>query len=214
MERLQHEKESLGFYFSGHPFERRGRFFARLAGFTSRDLRKREDGSEVRVAGMITGVRPMVVKSGRNAGRKMARFTLEDLDGAVQVVVFARIYEDVRDRIVEDSIVIVSGRLERSGEECGIRCDCIEAAESVVVREVDSLVVRLEADRVQERLLDSIATITERSGGRQRLLLEVDEGDARFRIRADARFSIEVGDDLIDELADVVGPENLMFTRR
>ena len=36
----------------------------------------------------------------------------------------------------------------------------------------------------------------------------------RHRIRADSRFGITVGDELLDELADLVGPDNLLFTRR
>ncbi len=215
MERLTYEKESLGFYLSGHPFEKRGRFLARLAGTTSKTVVENcAHDDEVRIAGMMTGVRIMVVKNGRNAGKKMARFQLEDLEGALPAVVFTRAFENVKDSLVDDAIVFVTGRVEKNGEEVGLRCDALELADRVVAREVHELVIRLQESQVEDRILEGIASATERSRGDQRLLFEVDLAGSRHRIRADAKFSVSVGDELIDDLAGLVGPDNLLFTRR
>ncbi len=214
MERLQLEKEALGFYLSGHPFERRGRFFARIAGHTSADIPNLEHGTEVRIAGMISGTRLMVVKNGRNAGRKMARCHLEDLEGVLPVVVFARTFEKIKDLLVDDAIVFIRGRVDRQGEECGLLCDDLELADSVIAREVDGLVVRLSAAHLHDRTLEGLAELAERSHGEQRLEIEVADGDSTWRIRTDRRFALRVCDEVLDELALLVGPENLMFTRR
>ena len=92
-ERLAREREVLGFYLSGHPFEKRGAFLRRLAGQCSADVPNLPPGSSVRVAGMISSVRVLQIRSGRNAGQKMARFQLEDLDGTIPVTCFARAYQ-------------------------------------------------------------------------------------------------------------------------
>jgi DNA polymerase-3 subunit alpha len=214
MERLSLEKEALGFYLSGHPFEKRGRFFTRIAGQTSADLSTLDHHAEVRIAGMISGLREVVIKNGRNAGKKMARFQLEDLEGAVPVVVFARTYELVRHKLADDAIVVMRGRVDRQGEEVGLLCDEIDPADDIAAREVHSLVIRLAEGLLQARVLDQIAEAAERSRGSQRLLFEVSEGESVHRIRADPRFSVTVDDALIDDLASVVGPENLLFVRR
>ncbi len=214
MEKLTNEKNSLGFYFSGHPFEKRGRFFARLAGSSSENIEEMEHSTEVRLAGMITGVRIMNVRSGRNAGKKMARFNLEDLHNILPVVVFAKTYEEVRDRIEEDAIVFLTARVDKASDEIGLMLDDIQPASIIVGREVSSIVVNLDATTIKDDVLDQIAEITSAHDGNQHLLLEVKEGDQTFRVRADSRYSVTVDDDLIDDLAEAVGPENLSFTRR
>ena len=92
--------------------------------------------------------------------------------------------------------------------------DGIEAADHVVAREVDSLVVRLQPHQLQDRDLDGIIEVTKQHGGEQRLVLEVPQGDDVFRVRADRRYSVAIVDELLDSLATLVGPDNLSFMRR
>lgn len=214
MERLTFEKEALGFYLSGHPFEKRGRFFSRIAGTTSSQLADMEHHDDVRIAGMISGLRVMVVKSGRNAGKKMARFQLEDLDGTVQVVVFTRTYEIIKHKLADDAIVVLRGRVDRQGEEVGLLCDEVDAADDVAAREVHSLVIRIAEEQLTPKVLDQIADVASRSKGGQRLMFEVDDGQTVHRVRADARFSVTVDDALLDDLATLLGAENILFVRR
>jgi DNA polymerase-3 subunit alpha len=213
-ERLAKEKESLGFYLSGHPFEKRGRFLTRLAGYASGDLDSLEHGASVRLAGMITGVRTMVVKSGANAGSKMARFQLEDLDKSIPVVVFAKSYEQIKSLIVGDAIVFASGRLDKSNDECSLLLDRLEHAESVMAAEVDCIVVELSAGTVRDETLDRIVEALGRWRGDQRLLIRVHEDGATFDIRTDRRFGVRVSDGLLDDLAGIVGADSLSFARR
>ena len=79
-DRLTREKESLGFYLSGHPFEKRGGFLKRIAGNTTATVGQLQPSESVRIAGMISGVRILQIKQGKNAGKKMAKFLLEDLE--------------------------------------------------------------------------------------------------------------------------------------
>ena len=210
-DKLAREKESLGFYLSGHPFEKRGAFLARLAGQTTRSLDDVDAGESVRIAGMVSSVRVLQIKQGRNAGQKMAKFVLEDLEGQLPVTCFSRTYAAAADRIAEDSIVFITGRIDANSDEKAILLDQIEPADEVVRREVAGLVLHLEGPLATEASLDRIATICERHRGRQHLHLDIAEGDDCFRVRCDT--GIRVTDMLIDELAPVVGSDNMSFTR-
>jgi DNA polymerase-3 subunit alpha len=216
-ERLAQEKEALGFYLSGHPFERRGRFLQRLAGAASSDLAAlRTAGREsVRLAGMISSVRVLQIRSGRYAGQKMARFVLEDLEGRVPVTCFARAYQEQKDAIVEDAIVFLTGRLDGQSEEVALLAESVTPSQEIVDKEVEAVVVRLtEAWQTTARCLDRIAETVARHPGRQRMQLEVMQGDTVYSVRADQTFSVRVTEELLDDLAEVVGPGNLSFTRR
>jgi len=210
-QRLAHEKEALGFYLSGHPFEKRGAFLTRLAGGSTDGLRGLEPKATVRLAGMISAVRVMQIKSGRNQGQKMARFQLEDLHGHAEVTCFARVYQQVKERLVEDAIVFVDGRIDQQGEERSILCDQIEPATEVVRREVQGLVLHLHGPLCSEHALQLLQQLTARHRGNQQLLLDVDDGGTCARIRCDAQ--IRITDELLDELAEAVGPQNISFTR-
>jgi DNA polymerase III subunit alpha len=210
-DRLAREKESLGFYLSGHPFEKRGAFLARIAGQTTASLTKLEPGGSTRLAGMISSVRVLQIKQGKNAGQKMARFQLEDLHGRVPVTCFARAYATLKDRIVDDSIVFLTGRLDSNSEEKALLLDQLEPATEVVRREVAGLVIHLRGALAGESNLQRIADIVARYKGSQHLLLDVEDGTDCYRVRADE--GVKVCDDLLDEVALLVGPENMSFTR-
>jgi DNA polymerase-3 subunit alpha len=210
-ERLAREKAALGFYLSGHPFEKRGTFLKKLAGSSTAALAGLAAGTHVRIAGMVSSVRVMPIKQGKNAGQKMARFLLEDLEGQVHVTCFARAYTNARDRIVEDAIVFLSGRIDGQSEERAVLLDLIEPASEVVRREVAGLVVRLEASDTQEGALQRLREIVDRFRGQQLLHLDVIDQGHCHRVRTDS--GIQVSDAILDELALLVGPENLSFTR-
>jgi DNA polymerase-3 subunit alpha len=211
-ERLQREKESLGFYLSGHPFEKRGAFLRRVAGHTTASAGSVGGGDTVRIAGMVSSVRVLQIKQGKNAGQKMARFQLEDLDGTIGVTCFARAYQRHKDRIIDDAIVFLSGRIDEKSEERALLLDEIEPANEVVRREVSGLVLLLRGLLVSDSTLARIASICEQHRGNQSLHLDVEEEGHVHRVRCDA--SIQVSDALLDEFALVVGPENMSFTRR
>ncbi len=210
-ERLAREKESLGFYLSGHPFEKRGAFLARIAGQTTASLAKLEPGGTTRIAGMISSVRVLQIKQGKNAGQKMARFQLEDRHGQVAVTCFARNYANLKDRIVDDAIVFLTGRLDANSEEKALLLDQLDPANEVIRREVAGLVVHLRGVMAAEANLERVAAVCDRHKGHQHLLLDVEDGADCYRVRADD--GVRVTDELLDDLSLLVGPENLSFTR-
>jgi DNA polymerase-3 subunit alpha len=217
-EKLAFEKEALGFYLSGHPFERRGRFFSRLAGTETNKLAKlREKGEKdsILLAGMITSIRIMTIKSGRNAGQKMAKFRLEDLQGSVQVTVFSKTYIEVKEQIIEDALVFLRARIDQGSEEPALLADEIIPAERFVRQAVDGLVLCLEENKHDQATLDRIAEVVSKKPGNQRLLFELKTAKGeRFRLQAGRQFRITLDDDLLDECAKIVGSRGLSFTRR
>ena len=76
-ERLLFEKESLGFFISGHPLERFREEIAQWASATTGTLAQAPASGEVTVGGIVTALRLIKTKK----GDRMASFLLEDLDG-------------------------------------------------------------------------------------------------------------------------------------
>ncbi|MAJ58695.1 MAG: DNA polymerase III subunit alpha [bacterium TMED88] len=83
-ERLAHEKELLGFYVSGHPLGAVAEKLARYADTTATTVAGRA-GREVRIGGLLTGLRETRTKR----GQRMGFGTLEDLEGSFELVIFS-----------------------------------------------------------------------------------------------------------------------------
>ena len=118
MELLAWEKETLGIFVSGHPLADVAEALARTGAVPIRDLRAMEDDSPVKIAGLVTSVRRTLTK----AQAQMLIATVEDMSGAMEVVVFPKQYTDLQGRFIEDAIVVITGRLrlrERRGSTPG-----------------------------------------------------------------------------------------------
>lgn len=112
---LAFEKEVLGIYLSGHPLEgyrdvMEKMVTARTADFQQDEetgLPKVTDGQKVVLGGMITD---KTIKYTKN-NKVMAFFTLEDLVGTVEVVVFPRDYEKSQTLLNDEEKVFIQGRV-------------------------------------------------------------------------------------------------------
>jgi DNA polymerase III subunit alpha len=115
-ERLQYEKELLGFYVTGHPL---GAVAPLLARFTDTRGANTEgkDGRDVRIGGLLTQLRETRTRS----GQAMGFGTLEDLEGSFDLVIFSEPYARLRP-LLKGAIepgpgqppvpIVVAGKLE------------------------------------------------------------------------------------------------------
>jgi DNA polymerase-3 subunit alpha len=130
-ERLRWEKELLGLYLSEHPMgevaEQVGRFVTAYSGDLSDESL---DGQRVVVGGIVTGVRMVITK----ARSTMAIVSLEDLQGAIEVVVFPRLYEETRATWSEGRILLISGRVDHKGEDVSLLADLAVDWDDAAVR--------------------------------------------------------------------------------
>ncbi len=114
------EKESVGFYLSGHPLDDYAAEATSLSDFAVAELMDTEggegaprDGMNLSLCGVVSGVREKITKN----NQRMAFIMLEDLTGTIECIVFPKIYEALRPFLAEDAVVFVSGRLSMREEE-------------------------------------------------------------------------------------------------
>jgi DNA polymerase-3 subunit alpha len=106
-EKLQGEKEMLGFYVTGHPLDDYADKIRELATHDSSNLEGLAKGADVAICGMITGIQRK-----RNREQKpWAAMVLEDRTGAVDALVFTTSYERLAPMLVEDQAVLVRAQV-------------------------------------------------------------------------------------------------------
>jgi len=124
---LTNEKEALGFYITGHPLARHSDAIKRFATCDTASLSERADRSEVRVCGLVAGIKELVTKR----GDRMARITLEDMTGFVETTIFPEVYQASAELLNGDEPLLVTGTLEIGEESCKIL-----ATEVILLRDV------------------------------------------------------------------------------
>jgi len=107
-QRLAFEKEVLGFYISGHPLARYREVVEPLGITTSADLAAKGHGARVVLFGHAVGLKETSTKG----GNRMAFFTLEDMDGAVEVTVFPEPFKAATACLRSGEAVLVRGRVD------------------------------------------------------------------------------------------------------
>mgnify|MGYP002587016215 FL=1 len=145
-ELLSMEKEMLGIYVSGHPLQKIRKQIIASTNISSiqmkdideinsigadedksnvrvEEVAKFTDGQEVRIAGIITSVKKKYTKN----NKIMAFVSIEDLYGSAEIIVFEPTYLKAQDVLVEENIVMISGRLSiREDDETKIVANKIE----------------------------------------------------------------------------------------
>jgi DNA polymerase-3 subunit alpha len=167
-QRLEYEKEVLGFYVTGHPLAAVGKELARFADVTAGAIEGR-DGRDVRAGGLITAFR----ETRTRRGSLMAFATLEDLEGSFDLVVFAEPYAQYGSLLKQaqqggdgegPTPLLVSGTLEAGDPPKILVREAMELAraEEKLARQLQ---VRIGADEATPDRLTALRARLERSPG-------------------------------------------------
>lgn len=122
-ELLTYEKECMGFFVSSHPLDVHLDALERFGTVTVADIADLPANAEIVLGGMLTRVRPTMVKNGRSAGQKMAMITLEDKTRKIDGVIFSDSYASNYMHLELDKVVFLVGKVDRRREEPSIVVD-------------------------------------------------------------------------------------------
>ena len=210
-ERLAHEKESLGFFITGHPLERFRAELAQWATATTGSLAERAEAPEVTLGGIITGLR--LIKTRK--GDRMASFLLEDLEGSAEALVFPEAYKKMAGQLADDELVLVKGKAEVLDEGRGRLLVSevlpLEAAKLAQARYVTIRVPLAAWDRSKgERLRDILGS----HRGECPVTLElVRPGAFAVALAPSAYYRVKPDALLRDEVEALLGPGALILAR-
>jgi DNA polymerase-3 subunit alpha len=130
MERLNIEKELIGFYFSGHPLDDYRSAWEKLVKLDLSDVEKAPE-REYTLIGILKTLKPHTNKSGKT----MAFASLSDFRGEIDLVFFEKIWESCRDRITAGDTIALKGRLNKQrGSPC-LQVDSILDSQRIKIKE-------------------------------------------------------------------------------
>ncbi|MDR1210475.1 MAG: DNA polymerase III subunit alpha [Clostridiales bacterium] len=211
---LAYEKTALGIYISGHPFAAfdkavAGRLNLNGADFAVTDENgapaRVSDGQIARVGGVITGVTVKYTKRNNDA---MSFVTIEDLYGAIEVIVFPQLHARTGSRFAEGLAVFVTGKVSvREDEKPKVAADSIEFLAEDGARPSERLWLKLPAN--PSGVFGGIRSILARHPGTVPVVIYDEQSGKRMPV---ARlYSVEASDPLLAELKSALGEKSVVL---
>lgn len=206
-DKLAFEREMLGLYVSDHPLAGLEIPLAKYASTNIHDLLSSEDlndGDQVTIAGLVTGVQHRVAKS---SGNPYGMITVEDFDGEVTVMFMGKTYTEFQSMLQPDSILVVRGRVSRRDDGLNLHAQSASVPDLGTVDAAGPLSLVLPEHRATQRIVTDLAEVLARHRGDTEVTLRLHRGSTAkvFEIP----HPVMVTADLYGELKSLLGPNCL-----
>jgi DNA polymerase III subunit alpha len=204
---LGHEREMLGLYVSDHPLLGLEHLLSVGSDCTIGQLlldEERQDGSPVTVSGLVTSIQRKITKR----GDAWAMVTLEDLEGAIDVLLFPSAYQLAGTLLNEDAIITVKGRLSRSKDQPEVH------GQEVSVPDLSGgpagpVVLTMPSTRCTMPVVEQLKEVLAAHPGVTEVRLRLMTKTSTTVMRLDDRLRVAAGPALFADLKALLGPHCL-----
>lgn len=197
-ERMNREKEVLGFYVSQNPLDQ---YRSIIPLVSTTDLGELEQGSDedyVRVAGIPGNLSKKVSRK----GEPYARFQLEDLTASMEMMIFPSSYQNNINKIESDQAIIVEGFVDRRDEPVKITVRRI----GVLSTQLKEFNVRLPYEKTDDDGKRELLAILKKFPGKLEVLLHLPNKKV---IVLDEKYNVAASRELKQELSALYGKTNV-----
>ncbi|WP_264183988.1 DNA polymerase III subunit alpha [Bacillus shivajii] len=208
-DKLNFEKQALGFYASGHPVE--AHLFV-VQPYDRRNIlqiKQYEDHKRVRIAGLVESERVIQTKK----KQQMAFLTISDELGEIDVTVFPEAYESYRTKLNKGELLFVEGKLqEHRGEKQVIMEKCITLNELKRKQEKKKkpiLYVKISPKHEQEGYLNKLKRILQDDPGDVSVVLFYERTEKVIHLSE--MWDVSGDESLLNRLRALLGQKNAIL---
>ena len=212
-ERLQREKELLGFYISGHPLEP---FRTECELFASHTVAQLGEwtAEPVTIGVVVSAIKRQIAK---RSGAEFARLTVEDFTGSSEVLVFPEAWAVISDRVRPDVPVLLKGGYSRRDQDVEDPTFIVETVTRFTeVRTSGDLAVSITltagSDLVASVMDDVRVTLEAHPGSAPLELRWQEDGSTPVRFRARA-LTVAASPIVLSDLRALLGNDRVRLVR-
>ena len=206
-ERLQAENDTLGLYLTGHPIDEYDSEIRHLVSARIADLTP--DKEPQRIAGLVVAA-PRLMKTRR--GDTMAFVTLDDRTGRLEIAVFADTFNECRDTLVKDALLVVEGQVSYDDYNGAMKMRANNVTSLAAVRHerASGLCLKLHAGDLPADFSRYLQTQLEPyRDGRCPVLIDYQRSDAACRVRLGEAWRVIPEDELLQRLRHDFGVQSV-----
>ncbi|MDM8566738.1 OB-fold nucleic acid binding domain-containing protein [Candidatus Halobeggiatoa sp. HSG11] len=202
---LNAEKESLGFYLSGHPIEPYLFELSQLTRNRLANIKLTGNKQSMRIAGLLTGLRTSLNKK----GTKIAFLTLDDSTAKMDVKIYSELYGTVQNILVKDTLLIAEGEVRVDDYNGGYSMTAKNITTFETARE--NYANRLEINIIAEQTADKefahklVAILDTYRKGRCLVLINYKYADTQVELALGNEWRVKPNAELLEQLEELVG---------
>ncbi len=201
-QRLLLEKETLGFYITGHPLQGFEDILDKFATADSLSLSDKADGEAIRIGGFVRSVK--VIKTRRD--ELMAFVTLEDMNGSVEITVFSNLYATVSDLLSGDGAIMIQGAVQKDDNAVKILAEILIPLEKAEETWAATLHVNIDLSRVQRETLFGLRDVMSSHPGACPAILRLNSPDhTQILISLPEQLKVKAGSKLKRDIDALLG---------
>ncbi len=203
-QKLLEEKAALGFCLSGHLFSVYRR---ELANFPRVALAKvRSTDGRPWLAGIVASARNQMTRRGR-----MMVVVLDDGSAQLEVTVFSELYEKHREKLKEDALLIVQGKVQRDEFSGGFRVTAEDLLDLESVRERFAARLRLDMNGQADarRLVELLSPYRGAGDAGCSVFVHYANGSASCDVALGEAWRVRLDAELLEQLSRWLAPENV-----
>jgi DNA polymerase-3 subunit alpha len=202
---LAFEREMLGLYVSDHPLLGVEHILRSNTDMSISALL--DDGGVqegfVTIGGLITGISRKVSRQGSS----WAIVTVEDLEGALEVLFFSNTYNQYALTLIEDRVVTIRGRVDRREDQ--VRFSAFEMSPlDITSAPVGPLLISLPISSCTPPIVERIKEILRSHPGKREVHLQINDAGANTMMKIDAL--VTSSPSLSADLKSILGPDCLV----
>ena len=203
---LGYEREMLGLYVSDHPLLGVEHILRSAADFSISQISEVSHDQIITIGGLITQIQRKVSKQ----GTPWAIVTVEDLEGAVDVLFFSNAYANHGVNLVEDRIVAIRGRVDKREEQPRISALDLTLPDLKQIP-TGPLVISMEMSRCTPPVIDRMNEILRSHPGGREVHLRLVDGEKKTVLKLDEGLKVTSSPSLSADLKTVLGPDCLVL---
>jgi len=205
-QKLLEEKTALGFYLSGHLFSIYERELAR---FPRTPLARLAPAERVWMAGIVVSARAQMTRRGR-----MMVVMLDDGSAQVEISVFNELYEKHRDKLKEDALLVVCGKVQDDQFSGGLRvaAEDLLDLDALRARYAARLRISMNGGADARRLQQVLAPYRASGSGACQVVVSYGNGAGACEVVLGEDWRVRPDSKLIADLGDWLAPENVELT--
>jgi DNA polymerase-3 subunit alpha len=202
-QKLLEEKAALGFFFSGHLFSIYERELGR---FPRTPLAKLAANDKVWMAGVVVAARTQMTRRGR-----MIVVMLDDATAQVEISVFNELFERHREKLKEDALLIVSGKVQDDQFSGGLRvlAEDLLDLDGLRARYAARLKISMNGGADAKRLQQVLAPYRASGNGACQVVVSYGNGTGACEVVLGETWRVRPDGKLISDLGAWLAPENV-----
>jgi DNA polymerase-3 subunit alpha len=205
-QRLKGEKDTLGLYLTGHPFDEYEKEVRRFVRSPIAELKPSRQPQ--RVAGLVVAQRSMKTRTGST----MAFITLDDRSARIEATLFSEAFFEHRELLQSDQVIVVEGQVSHDDYSGQMKMRVSSVMDVGTARQQFSrgLKLAIHADQLQNGLLDKLdSTLRPFRCEGSPVWIEYSTNEASTRIELGESWRVQPDDDLLLELKYLVGDQSV-----